>query len=120
MTYFIIKAALSGFLIALIAEIARRQPSLGGIVASLPLVTLLAIIWLWRDTGGDVVQISSLLRATLWYILPTLPFFLILPEMLERGVNFWASLIIASLITMCLYFAALWIAARFGMTFQQG
>ncbi|MGJ8558611.1 MAG: DUF3147 family protein [Litorimonas sp.] len=120
MIYFIIKAALSGFLIALIAEVGKRYPSLGGVVASLPLISLLAIIWLWRDTGGDVGQVTALIRATLWYILPTLPFFLIVPVMLERGLNFWVSLLIASFITICLYLAASWIAARFGMAFQKG
>ena len=117
MTYFILKAALSGVLIAVISEIARRYPSLGGLIASLPLISLLAIIWLWRDTGGDVGQVAAHTRATLWYVVPSLPFFLILPALIERNINFWLSLVIASFITICLYLAAIWVSGRFGVTF---
>lgn len=120
MIYFIIKAALSGLLIAVIAEIGRRYPSFGGLVASLPLISLLAVIWLWRDTGGNVTQVAALTRATLWYIMPSLPFFLMFPAMIERGVNFWLSLLVASFITICLYLAFAFVAERMGMTFQQG
>lgn len=118
MTYFIFKAALSGVLIALISEVARRYPSFGGLIASLPLISLLAIIWLWRDTGGDVSQVAAHARATLWYVVPSLPFFLILPALMEREFNFWVSLLIACFITICLYLSAIWIAGRFGITFE--
>ncbi len=120
MTYFAFKAALSGVLIALISEVARRYPSLGGLIASLPLISLLAIIWLWRDTGGDVSQVAAHARATLWYVVPSLPFFLILPALMERSVSFWLALLVTSLITICLYLTAIWLAGRFGITFEQG
>jgi hypothetical protein len=120
MIYLIVKAALSGLLIAIISEVARRYPSFGGLIASLPLISLLAIIWLWRDTGGDVAQVAAHARATLWYVVPSLPFFLILPAMMQRGLNFWLSLTVASLITICLYLAAIWLAGRLGINFEQG
>lgn len=120
MLYFVIKALLSGLLIALIAEMGRRYPSFGGLVASLPLISLLAVIWLWRDTGGDVTQVAALTRATLWYILPSLPFFLMFPALIERGINFWLSLLAGSFITICLYLAFAFLAERMGMTFQKG
>jgi hypothetical protein len=120
MSYYIFKAALSGVLIAIISEVARRYPSFGGLIASLPLISLLAIIWLWRDTSGDVAQVAAHARATLWYVVPSLPFFLILPGLMERGVSFWLSLLVASLITICLYLTAIWVAGRFGITFEQG
>jgi hypothetical protein len=120
MNYFILKAALSGVLIAIISEVAKRYPSFGGLIASLPLISLLAIIWLWRDTGGDVSQVAAHARATLWYVVPSLPFFLILPSLMEHNVSFWLSLFIASLITICLYLTAIWLAGRFGITFEQG
>jgi len=120
MTYFILKAALSGVLIAIISDVAQRFPGFGGLIASLPLISLMAIIWLWRDSGGDVTQVASHARETLWYVLPSLPFFLILPAMMERGVNFWVSLTIASVITICLYLSAIWLAGRLGISFGQG
>ena len=117
MSYFIFKAVLSGTLIAVISEIARRYPGLGGLIASLPLISLMAIIWLWRDTGGDIPQVAAHARATLWYVIPSLPF---LPGLMEKGVNFWISLQAASFITICFYLAAVWLAGRFGITFEQG
>ena len=119
MTYFFLKAALSGVLIAIISEVARRFPGFGGLIASLPLISLMAIIWLWRDTGGDVAQVANHARATLWYVVPSLPFFLILPALMEKGVNFWVSLTVASVITICLYVSAIWLAGQLGIAFGQ-
>lgn len=120
MSYLIFKAVLSGVLIAIISEVARRFPGFGGLIASLPLISLMAIIWLWRDTGGDVAQVASHARATLWYVVPSLPFFLILPALMERGGNFWVSLAVASVITIALYLSAIWLAGRLGISFGQG
>lgn len=117
MAYLILKAGLSGVLILIISEVAKRYPSVGGLIASLPLISLLAIIWLWRDTGGDTVQIARHARATLWYVVPSLPFFLILPALLDRGMMFWTSLAISVGCTFAFYGAAVWIAARLAVTF---
>lgn len=117
MMYLILKAALSGVLIAIISEVARRYPGFGGLIASLPLISLMAIIWLWKDTGGDVAQVAAHTRATLWYVVPSLPLFLILPALLERQVNFWIAMALASAVTICLYLLAIWIAGRLGITF---
>lgn len=118
MTYFIIKAALSGILIAIISEVARRYPSFGGLIASLPLVSLVAIIWLWNDSGGDRALVSAHARATLWFVVPSLPMFLVLPLLLERNVNFWLALLIASAMTVALYLVAVWFAGRLGIDFR--
>lgn len=59
MTYLMLKASLSGVLIAIISEVARRYRSFGGLVTSLPHISLLAMIWLWRDTGVDVAQVAG-------------------------------------------------------------
>ena len=66
------------------AEIARRYPGWGGLVASLPLTSLLAMVWLWRDTG-DAEQVAELSTSTFWFILPSLPLFLALPWLLRSG-----------------------------------
>ena len=58
-------------------------------IASLPLVSILAILWLWRDTGGDAALVARHAQATLWFVIPSLPFFLILPGRLDRGTSFW-------------------------------
>lgn len=118
MAFFILKAAISGLLIAAISEVARRFPSFGGLIASLPLISIIAIVWLWNETGGDRALVASHSRATLWFVVPSLPFFLVLPWLLGRNLNFWLALLIASTMTVILYLFALWFAARVGLDFK--
>lgn len=87
MSYFALKAVLSGLLIAAISEIARRSPGFAAFVASLPLVSVLGMIWLWRDTG-DAQRLASHAEATFWYVLPSLPLFLLVPWLLRTGTGF--------------------------------
>tara|TARA_R110000868_G_scaffold96034_5_gene264185 strand:- start:84 stop:434 length:351 start_codon:yes stop_codon:yes gene_type:complete len=114
MFYLFVKALLSGVIIMAVSEVAKRSPGLGALVASLPLISVLAIIWLWRDTS-DVERIASHAEATFWYVLPTLPMFLAFPYMLRQGVGFWSALAAACLLTVVLYLATVWLAARFGI-----
>lgn len=114
MTYLVIKALLSGFVIAIVSEVAKRSPAFGALIVSLPLVSLMAILWLWRDTG-DPVRIANHAEATFWYVLPSLPMFLVLPLMLRSGVGFWWALLASCALTIVLYFLTVLIAARFGV-----
>ncbi|MEN6541061.1 DUF3147 family protein [Parvibaculum sp.] len=114
MLYAIVKALLSGIIIMAVSEIAKRNPSLGALVVSLPLVSILAIIWLWNDTG-DSERIAAHAEATFWYVLPTLPMFLVMPALLRGGTGFWLSLGLSCLLTFALYLATVWIAAKFGV-----
>jgi hypothetical protein len=116
MLYFFIKAGLSGLLAAGIAEIARRYPGWGGLVASLPLTSLLAMMWLWRDTGGDGAQVAALSASIFWFILPSLPMFFIIPAMLRAGVGFWPTMAAAIAATLALYAAMFWAAPRVGIS----
>jgi hypothetical protein len=114
MTYLLVKALLSGFIIAVASEIARRSPGLGALIVSLPLVSILAILWLWRDTG-DTARIAAHAQATFWYVLPSLPMFLALPALLRAGVNFWLALLLACALTIALYLAMTALAPRLGL-----
>jgi hypothetical protein len=78
MLYLLAKATISGVLIMAASEIAKRSPSYGALLVSLPLVSILAMIWLWRETG-DSERIASLSEATFWLVLPTLPMFRFCP-----------------------------------------
>src|SRR5215204_6920043 len=91
MTYLVLKAAFSGVIVMIVSEIARRSPGLGGLIASLPLVSILGIIWLWRDTR-DLERIAAHAEATFWFVLPSLPMFLAFPTMLRGGMGFWTAL----------------------------
>jgi len=114
MFYLVLKALLSGAIIMAVSEIAKRSPAFGALVASLPLVSLLAIIWLWRDTG-DTKRIADQAEATFWYVLPSLPMFLALPSMLRSGMSFWWALLASCALTVVLYLATVIVAARFGV-----
>jgi hypothetical protein len=111
---FVVKAAISGVIAALVAEIARRYPGWGGLVASLPLTSILAMIWLWRDTG-DRMQVAALSGSILWFILPSLPMFIVLPALIRSGLGFWASLGLVIAGTLALYALMFWAAPRLGI-----
>jgi len=114
MVYLAIKAALSGILIAVISEVAKRYPGFGGLIASLPLVSLLGMIWLWRDKP-DALNMASHAEATFWFVLPSLPMFLLIPAMLRHGMGFWVSLIAGCILTIALYSLMVWAGPRLGL-----
>lgn len=109
MWYLAIKAVLSGILIAIISEVAKRYPGFGGLIASLPLVSVLGMVWLWRDRP-DAANMAAHSEATFWFVLPSLPMFLLIPFMLRHGFGFWASLAAACILTIGLYGLTLWAA----------
>jgi len=114
MSLFALKAILSGLLIAAISEIARRSPRVAALVASLPLVSIIAMIWLWRDTR-DAARIAAHAEATFWYVLPSLPMFLVVPWLIRSGTGFWLSLGLGCGLTIVLYFLVLWLAPRLNL-----
>lgn len=114
MLYLATKAALSGVIVLVVSETAKRSPAFGALVASLPLVSVLAIIWLWRDTG-DTERIASHMVATFWYVLPSLPMFLAMPAMLRGGLGFWPSLVASCLLTIGFYLLTVWGLSKFGI-----
>ena len=111
---FITRALLSGLIIAAIALIAKRNPAAGALVASLPLVSILGMLWLWRDTS-DPELMASHIEATFWYVIPSLPMFLVMPALLRSGVHFWIALLASCVLTFLLYLATISIAAKFGV-----
>jgi hypothetical protein len=111
MFYLFIKAALSGVIVMAVSEVARRSPGIGGLIASLPLISVLGIIWLWRDTK-DIERIAGHSEATFWFVLPSLPMFLVFPVLLRYGINFWLALAASCALTMVLYALMLWLMPR--------
>lgn len=114
MLYLAIKAALSGILIAVISEVAKRYPGFGGLIASLPLVSVLGMVWLWRDKP-DAANMASHAEATFWFVLPSLPMFLLIPAMLRHGYGFWLSLAAGCVLTIALYSLMIWAGPRIGL-----
>lgn len=112
MAQLIFKALLSGAIIVAASELAKRSTAVGAVVASLPLVTVLAMIWLWRDTG-DSERVADYAQATFWYVLPSLPMFLVMPALLRHGFGFWSALVAGIALTTVLYLLVSLLLARF-------
>ncbi|WP_260483313.1 DUF3147 family protein [Sphingomicrobium flavum] len=114
MGWLITKALISGFIIALVSEIAKRFPAWGALVASLPLVSILAMLWLWREKP-DAANMAHHSEATFWFVLPSLPMFLLIPWLLRQGWDFHPALIAGCLLTVALYLAMAWFGPRIGI-----
>ncbi len=114
MWYLAMKALISGMLVAAASEVARRWPGIGGLIASLPLVSVLGMLWLWRDKP-DAANMAAHSTATFWYVLPSLPMFLLIPHLLGRGWNFGLALACGCAVTIALYSLTAWIGPRLGL-----
>jgi len=114
MIYYATKILVTTVLVVLIAEIAKRSSFAGALLASIPLVSVLAMVWLYIDTK-DVAKVSALSTSVFWLVLPSLVLFVILPLLLHRGMNFYLSLGVAIAITVASYAALIVAAGRFGL-----
>jgi hypothetical protein len=114
MVYFIMKCAISGILIGAASTIARRYPGVGAMIASLPLVSVLGMMWLWRDKP-DPANMAAHAQATFWYVLPSLPMFLLIPMLLRRGLGFWSALVAGCALTIVLYLTMTWVSPKLGL-----
>ena len=106
MLYPAVKVLLSALLIVLVSEVSKRSSLLGAVFASLPLVSILAMVWLWIDTR-DAARIATLSTQIFWLVLPSLILFLALPLLLKRGLGFPLSLGISAGLTVAGYGALL-------------
>lgn len=113
MGWIIIKYALTAAIVVVVSEAAKRSDKLGGFVAALPLITILALIWLHLEKQSTE-KIANHAWYTFWYVLPTLPMFLVFPHLLPR-LGFWPTLGACVAMTVVLFglFAAL--VGRFGI-----
>ncbi|MBA3862357.1 MAG: hypothetical protein C0517_00240 [Erythrobacter sp.] len=111
---FVAKALLAGAMIAAIAEVGRRQPATAALIASLPLVSVLGMIFLWH-ARPDAANMAVHAEVTFWYVLPSLPMFLLIPALLRSGVNFWIALAAGCLLTVVLYLLMMQIGPRLGL-----
>jgi hypothetical protein len=91
MSQFLLKVLISALLVAGASELARRHSVIGALLASLPLTSILAMIWLWRD-NVPATQIADFAGSIFWLVLPSLLLFISMPLMLRAGYGFWPSL----------------------------
>ena len=97
-----VRLLLSGGLIVAASEIAKKNDVFGALIASVPLLSILAMIWLYNDTG-DTEQIASFSKNIVWLVIPSLVLFLALPMLLHRGIDFWPALTASVVLTLLAY-----------------
>ena len=114
MPFIILKYLITAFIIVLVSEIAKRSDKVGALISSLPLVTILVLIWLYLE-NQSIEKIANHAFYTFWYVIPTLPMFLIIPYLLNKGYNFTMSLSISILITFFCFIVTNYIAKLFGI-----
>lgn len=103
---------ISGGLVVGASEIGKRNELLGALLVSIPLVSVLAIIWLYQDTA-DNEQVADFTSGILWMIIPSFALFISLPVLLNRGFEFWPALGIACGLTIAAYYAGLNLAQKY-------
>jgi hypothetical protein len=99
MIYFIIKTLITALIVAITSEVARRYPSLAGIILIMPLTCILTFIWIYHE-AGDAMKIVQASHDILYLAIPSLLFFMMLPLLLKNGINFYISLLVSFLIML--------------------
>lgn len=113
MQYIVMKYLITAGLVVLISELAKRSDKLGALVASLPLVTLLTLIWLYIEQQ-PTSKIANHAYYTFWYVLPTLPMFLLFPYLLPK-IGFVLTLLTCILFTVLLFVLLAFAIKQFGV-----
>ena len=114
MTYYIIKILITTTLVILISEITKRSSFMGSLLASLPLTSYLAMIWLYVDTA-NVEKVAGLSTGIFWLVIPSLSLFLLLPLLLKKEINFYFSLGISTLLMILFYFTMVFFLNKVGV-----
>lgn len=110
----LVKLFLSAVIIVLVTRIQLVSDRLSALLIALPLTSLLAMIWM-HGGGQSAKQIANHAESTFWFVLPTLPMFLILPWMLRHGWGFWSALAVNCLLTAGFFWATVFLLRRFGI-----
>jgi hypothetical protein len=113
MTWIITKYFLTAAVVVLVSELAKRSDKLGGLVAALPLVTVLTLVWLYIEKQPPE-KIANHARYTFWYVVPTLPMFLVFPALLPR-LGFWPTLLAGVIVTVVCFGLFALALRRFGI-----
>lgn len=114
MGYYLTKIVITTILIVAVSEIAKRSSMVAAILASIPLISVLAMVWLYFDTG-NTEKVSDLAVSIFWLVLPSLVLFVALPVLLKNGMNFYLSLFIAIALTAFCYWLMVFMLNRYGV-----
>lgn len=114
MGYLVVKYAVTALIVVVVSELAKRADKLGALVSSLPLVTVLTLVWLAVEQQ-PVEKLANHAYYTFWYVLPTLPMFLLLPWLLRAGQPLWLALGWSAGLTMAAFALTAWAAKALGV-----
>lgn len=113
MYYILLKYAITAGVVVLISELAKRSDKIGGAMAALPTITILTLIWLYIE-NQSAEKIQNHAWYTFWYVLPTLPMFLIFPFLFSK-IGFWATLLVCCIVTIAFFAILAYILRYFGI-----
>lgn len=113
MAWLISKYILTAAVVVLVSEVAKRSEKLGALIAALPMVTVLAIIWMYVEKQ-PMDKIANHAWYTFWYVVPTLPMFLAFPWLLPR-LGFWPTLMASVVVTLVSFVLFAWLVRRYGI-----
>ena len=117
MLYTITKIIITAIIVVIISEVSKKAPMVGGVIASLPVISIFAMIWLYVDSQ-KIEPISTLSISTFWMVLPSLSLFISLPLLLKSNLNFFLSLFLSCLV-MAAFYLLMYIALKhFGIFYQ--
>lgn len=111
-----IKIVVTALLVVVTSEVSKRSTFVGALLASVPIVSVLAMIWLYNDTR-DAAQVAALSKSVFWLVLPSLVLFLLLPALLARGFHFYLSLAASIGVTIVVYLGAISLGRNLGIRF---
>lgn len=115
MLYYLLKVIVTSVLVVAISEVAKRSTLAGAILASVPIISVLALVWLYLDTG-DTQLVGRLSFGIFWMVLPSLGFFLLLPALLRAGWAFVPAMALALASTVGLYFLTVFLGRLGGLS----
>ena len=114
MTFILTKYLITSFIIVLVSEVAKRNDKIGALISSLPLITIMVILWLYFEKQS-IQKIANHAYYTFWYVLPTLPMFLIISKLLQNGISFFISLFIGIGVTFINFIIVIFVGRYFGV-----
>lgn len=118
MTFILTKYLTTAFIIVLVSEIAKSNDKIGALISSLPMVTIMVILWMYFEKQS-IEKIANHTYYTFWYVLPTLPMFLIIPKLLQNGISFFSSLFIGIGVSIINFIIVIFIGRYFGVELMQ-
>jgi len=109
------KGVLSGAIIVVASEIAKKSSIFGALIVSLPIVSILSLFWLYNDTK-DTTKVADFAEGILWLVLPALSLFIILPYLLRRDWGFEAAMTVGIIVTIIAYAIGVYVSIQYNAT----